>query len=128
MSSWKIRNVLSSRICALWENRHTANNSYLAMQTHCKTERSKGCKRLRVLIVVPVLQMGSCLLKHTVSRRLSHTSCNLVRRSRSNPQAALIENICMVCQCRGAIVLAYAPITPRFLKGPTRKKRLVRLA
>ena len=56
VSSWKIRNVLSSRICALWENRHTANNSYLAMQTHCKTERSKGCKRLRVLIVVPVLQ------------------------------------------------------------------------
>ena len=28
----------------------------------------------------------------------------------------------MVCQCRGAIVLAYAPITPRFLKGPTHKK------
>ena len=28
----------------------------------------------------------------------------------------------MVCQCKGAIVVAYAQITPRFQKGPTHKK------
>ena len=54
-----MRKVLSSRICASWKNGHTANNSYLVRQTHCKTDLSKDCKRLRVLIFVHVLQLGA---------------------------------------------------------------------
>ena len=59
-SSWKVRNVLSSRLCTSWKTRHTANNSYLVMQAHCKTNRSKGCKKLRVLIFVAAPPQPPC--------------------------------------------------------------------
>ena len=94
-SFWRVRDLLSSRIFASWKNRHTANDNYLVMQTHRKTDRSKGCKRLRVLVFVHVLQirgatLSSCLLKllkHTAPRRLSHTSWNLVRRGSQPPSS-----------------------------------------
>ena len=43
---FELRNVLSSRICASRKSRY------------CKTDPSKGCKKLRVLIFVHVLQIG----------------------------------------------------------------------
>ena len=88
-SSWKVRNV--------WKNMHTANNSYLVLWTHCKTDRSKGCNRLRVLILIffckgggagrapPQPPVTSQLPKQTAARSLCVLIFDHVSQMAPNP-------------------------------------------